>query len=149
MSGAASEIDHGQDECEEEEEEEEEDRDDDAEIVLEPKRNPAQISTLEVLGEDSDARRKRFESTLANNRYLEVRLLFRSLHLESSRRRRAHFRVAAETAARRATSESDQARVDPRSFETDATRPSDRFRGNVRRDVSRMGTRRVRIPKQR
>lgn len=32
-----------------------------------------QISTLEVLGEDSEARRKRFESTLPNNRYLEVR----------------------------------------------------------------------------
>lgn len=31
-----------------------------------------QISTLEVLGEDSDSRKKRFESTLANNRYLEV-----------------------------------------------------------------------------
>lgn len=37
------------------------------------KRNPAQISTLEVLGEDSDARKKRFEATLPNNRYLEVR----------------------------------------------------------------------------
>ncbi|GAA6060198.1 hypothetical protein JCM10212_002277 [Sporobolomyces blumeae] len=37
------------------------------------KRNPAQISTLEVLGEDSDARRKRFESTLPNNRYLELK----------------------------------------------------------------------------
>lgn len=33
-----------------------------------------QISTLEVLGEDSDSRKKRFESTLANNRYLEVSL---------------------------------------------------------------------------
>lgn len=32
-----------------------------------------QISTLEVLGEDSEGRRKRFESTLSNNRYLEVR----------------------------------------------------------------------------
>lgn len=32
-----------------------------------------QISTLEVLGEDSESRRKRFESTLSHNRYLEVR----------------------------------------------------------------------------
>lgn len=31
-----------------------------------------QISTLEVLGEDSESRKKRFESTLANNRYMEV-----------------------------------------------------------------------------
>lgn len=31
-----------------------------------------QISTLEVLGEDTESRKKRFESTLANNRYLEV-----------------------------------------------------------------------------
>ncbi|TKA56638.1 hypothetical protein B0A53_01831 [Rhodotorula sp. CCFEE 5036] len=37
------------------------------------KRNPAQISTLEVLGEDSDARKKRFEATLPNNRYLELK----------------------------------------------------------------------------
>ncbi|KAJ8292731.1 SAC3 family protein 1 [Rhodotorula toruloides] len=34
-----------------------------------------QISTLEVLGEDSEARRKRFESTLPNNRYLELKPL--------------------------------------------------------------------------
>ena len=34
-----------------------------------------QISTLEVLGEDSESRRKRFESTLSHNRYQEVRLL--------------------------------------------------------------------------
>ncbi|GAA5977587.1 hypothetical protein JCM10908_005031 [Rhodotorula pacifica] len=39
------------------------------------KRNPAQISTLEVLGEDSDARKKRFEATLPNNRYLELKPL--------------------------------------------------------------------------
>jgi hypothetical protein len=32
-----------------------------------------QISTLPVLGEDSDARKKRFESSLPDNRYLEVR----------------------------------------------------------------------------
>lgn len=31
------------------------------------------ISTLPVLGEDSDARKRRFESTLPDNRYLEVR----------------------------------------------------------------------------
>ncbi|GAA6016185.1 hypothetical protein JCM11491_003762 [Sporobolomyces phaffii] len=43
------------------------------EAAPEVKRNPAQISTLEVLGEDSDARRKRFESTLPNNRYLELK----------------------------------------------------------------------------
>lgn len=33
-----------------------------------------QISTLEVLGEDSESRKKRFESSLANNRYLEASL---------------------------------------------------------------------------
>ncbi len=32
-----------------------------------------QISSLEVMGEDAEGRRKRFETTLANNRYLEVR----------------------------------------------------------------------------
>lgn len=36
------------------------------------KPTPNQISTLEVLGEDSESRKKRFESSLANNRYLEV-----------------------------------------------------------------------------
>lgn len=44
--------------------------------VLEPtaRTTPSnQISTLEVLGEDSESRRKRFESTLTHNRYLEVR----------------------------------------------------------------------------
>lgn len=30
------------------------------------------ISSLEIMGEDSDGRRKRFESTLTNNRYIEV-----------------------------------------------------------------------------
>ena len=37
-----------------------------------------QISTLEVLGEDSESRRKRFESTLSHNRYLEVRCSLRT-----------------------------------------------------------------------
>ncbi|GAA5964653.1 hypothetical protein JCM3765_007659 [Sporobolomyces pararoseus] len=61
---------------EEAEEEEEEDVEEETEDnVGETKRNPAQISTLEVLGEDSDARRKRFESTLPNNRYLELKPL--------------------------------------------------------------------------
>ncbi|SDA01438.1 BZ3500_MvSof-1268-A1-R1_Chr10-1g02666 [Microbotryum saponariae] len=40
-----------------------------------PPRDPNQISTLEVLGEDSDARKQRFESSLANNRYLELKPL--------------------------------------------------------------------------
>jgi len=44
-------------------------------------RSAGQISTLEVLGEDSDARKKRFEATLPNNRYLEVRPSFLSLCL--------------------------------------------------------------------
>lgn len=37
------------------------------------------ISTLDILGEDSDSRRKRFESTLSHNRYLEVSLTRQSL----------------------------------------------------------------------
>ncbi|GAA5902822.1 Sac3p [Sporobolomyces salmoneus] len=53
------------------------------EAVAETKRNPAQISTLEVLGEDSDARRKRFESTLPNNRYLELKPLREEQRLEA------------------------------------------------------------------
>ncbi|BGP50022.1 actin cytoskeleton and mitosis protein [Rhodotorula kratochvilovae] len=39
------------------------------------KRTNGQISTLEVLGEDSDARKKRFEASLPNNRYLELKPL--------------------------------------------------------------------------
>lgn len=42
------------------------------EPVIEPAPSK-KISTLEVLGEDSESRRKRFESTLSHNRYLEVR----------------------------------------------------------------------------
>jgi len=59
----------------EEEEEavgEEEADQEEEEVMKKKERNPAQISTLEVLGLDSDARRKRFESSLPNNRYLEV-----------------------------------------------------------------------------
>ncbi|GAA5937683.1 Sac3p [Sporobolomyces koalae] len=52
-------------------------------VVASAKRNPAQISTLEVLGEDSDARRKRFESTLPNNRYLELKPLREEQRLEA------------------------------------------------------------------
>ncbi|SCV73905.1 BQ2448_6335 [Microbotryum intermedium] len=44
-------------------------------IAPPPPRDPTQISTLEVLGEDSDARKQRFESSLANNRYLELKPL--------------------------------------------------------------------------
>ncbi|GAA5886681.1 hypothetical protein JCM6882_005853 [Rhodosporidiobolus microsporus] len=67
-----------QDEDDEEEEEEDEDQleeDDEPEAAAPVKRAPGQISTLEVLGEDSDARRKRFEATLPNNRYLELKPL--------------------------------------------------------------------------
>ncbi|GAA5881217.1 hypothetical protein JCM16303_004846 [Sporobolomyces ruberrimus] len=76
---------HSEETTQEEEEEEHEEEEDQAEeaeeeeeeeqVEPETKRNPAQISTLEVLGEDSDARRKRFESTLPNNRYLELKPL--------------------------------------------------------------------------
>lgn len=48
---------------------EQEDDSSDAALVNVPSN---QISTLEVMGEDSEGRRKRFETTLANNRYLEV-----------------------------------------------------------------------------
>ncbi|GAA6030212.1 hypothetical protein JCM8097_008990 [Rhodosporidiobolus ruineniae] len=59
----------------EEEEDDEEDELADEPTQPAPKRAPGQISTLEVLGEDSDARKKRFEATLPNNRYLEARLI--------------------------------------------------------------------------
>ncbi|GAA5900500.1 hypothetical protein JCM5296_001564 [Sporobolomyces johnsonii] len=48
-----------------------------------PKRAPGQISTLEVLGEDSDARKKRFEATLPNNRYLELKPLREEQRLQA------------------------------------------------------------------
>jgi flagellar biosynthesis component FlhA len=53
------------------------------EVMKKKERNPAQISTLEVLGQDSDARRKRFESSLPNNRYLEVSYQSLSLPLRT------------------------------------------------------------------
>ncbi|ORY76935.1 hypothetical protein BCR35DRAFT_353301 [Leucosporidium creatinivorum] len=42
-----------------------------------PSRPPStnQISTLEVLGEDSESRKKRFESSLPNNRFMELKPL--------------------------------------------------------------------------
>ncbi|GAA5922779.1 hypothetical protein JCM1841_000703 [Sporobolomyces salmonicolor] len=51
--------------------------------ALASKRAPGQISTLEVLGEDSDARKKRFEATLPNNRYLELKPLREEQRLQA------------------------------------------------------------------
>lgn len=58
----------------------------DAAVVSVPERRaPGQASSLEVLGEDSDARKKRFEATLPNNRYLEVRTSLESHALIAAR----------------------------------------------------------------
>ncbi|GJN92843.1 hypothetical protein Rhopal_005881-T1 [Rhodotorula paludigena] len=57
---------------------------DDASSSAAPKkRTEGQISTLEVLGEDSDARRKRFETSLSNNRYLELKPLREAQRLKA------------------------------------------------------------------
>lgn len=82
VSAVPEELDDGGEEEEEDEEEEgpddfdldhDEGEDEAAGEVEQAKRGAGQISTLEVLGEDSDARKKRFEATLPNNRYMEVR----------------------------------------------------------------------------
>ncbi|BGP18182.1 actin cytoskeleton and mitosis protein [Rhodosporidiobolus nylandii] len=67
----------------EEEEEPETEQELDQEGVEPQKRAPGQISTLEVLGEDSDARKKRFEATLPNNRYLELKPLREAARLSA------------------------------------------------------------------
>ncbi|GAA6002861.1 hypothetical protein JCM10207_001871 [Rhodosporidiobolus poonsookiae] len=59
----------------EEEQDEQADEPEEEEQAQPVKRAAGQISTLEVLGEDSDARKKRFEATLPNNRYLELKPL--------------------------------------------------------------------------
>ncbi|GAA6054511.1 hypothetical protein JCM3770_005821 [Rhodotorula araucariae] len=60
-------------------------RQSDDEATPEPaaKRSNGQISTLEVLGEDSDARKKRFEASLPNNRYLELKPLREAQRLKA------------------------------------------------------------------
>ncbi|GAA5986269.1 hypothetical protein JCM11641_004873 [Rhodosporidiobolus odoratus] len=73
-----SDIEEGaeeEDEGGEEEEEDEQDEGNGGGADGDAKRAPGQISTLEVLGEDSDARKKRFEASLPNNRYLELKPL--------------------------------------------------------------------------
>ncbi|GAA5825303.1 hypothetical protein JCM11251_006929 [Rhodosporidiobolus azoricus] len=69
--------DYGEEDEEDDEEDELQGEQEEApfEEPAQARRAPGQISTLEVLGEDSDARRKRFEATLPNNRYLELKPL--------------------------------------------------------------------------
>lgn len=104
-----------------------------------------QISTLEVLGEDSEARRKRFESTLPNNRYLEVRV---DKTTRTIRPLTLPFPPTAQTASRRAASQGYQGWLDSRPVKADATRPGYRLRGYLRGDVSGVGAGGARVSEQ-
>ncbi|GAA5867449.1 hypothetical protein JCM8547_007509 [Rhodosporidiobolus lusitaniae] len=78
-TGENGEADEGEPSTVEEEEEE----DNIAQPAQPVARAAGQISTLEVLGEDSDARKKRFEATLPNNRYLELKPLREAERLQA------------------------------------------------------------------
>ena len=98
-----------------------------------------QISTLEVLGDDSDARKKRFESSIADNRYLEVssaarRTLSRLGTLTSNRGIVATPPV--ETSSRSAKAKIHQVWSDPGSLKADAPRRGNKLCWNLSRNVS-------------